>query len=102
MRTTWEQEGGGGQKFEIFANVIYEWPLCETFCFESFTKKEEAVTDKNALVTIPSSRPPRRAATFRPPKRIQRIEINSVMNSPWQEVALQDQIFPLQMCHLQK
>ena len=27
MRTTGEQEGGGGQKSEIFANVIYEWPL---------------------------------------------------------------------------
>ena len=27
VRTTWEQEGGGGQKSEIFANVIYEWPL---------------------------------------------------------------------------
>ena len=27
MRTTWEQEAGGGQKSEIFANVGYEWPL---------------------------------------------------------------------------
>ena len=30
VRTTWEQEGGGGQKTEIFANVIYEWPpMCK-------------------------------------------------------------------------